>query len=89
MESGITEDGGMWMSVTTEADENYYGGRNGIPQNWNGGIHYSDKYGKDQKQSFNSGYKFSKVNAPAINSSFSKTFLPDSSWQSNSNKVCM
>ncbi len=85
MESGITEDGGMWMSVTTEADENYYGGRNGIPQNWNGGIHYSDKYGKDQKQSFNIGYKFSKVNAPAINSSFSKTFLPDSSWQSNSN----
>lgn len=84
MTSGITEDGGMWVSVTNDGDDNYWGGRNGIPQNWSGGLHYSNKFGKDDKQSFNSGYKFNKVNAPMENSTFSRTFLPDSSWFSNS-----
>jgi len=85
MTSGMTEDGGMYISMEGDADENYYGGAKGIPQNWNGGLHYSDKFGKDQKQSFNSGYKYSKINAPAENNVFSKIFLPDSSWNSNSN----
>jgi Outer membrane protein beta-barrel family len=84
MESGMSDDGGMFISISNDQDESYYGGRNGIPQNWNGGLHYSDKFGKDQKQSFNSGYRFSKVNAPAINSTFSRIFLPDSSWNANS-----
>ncbi len=85
MQTGMDDGGGMWMSVSRDDDENFYGGRNGIPQNWNGGLHYSNKFGKEDKQSFNSGYKFSKVNAPAINSTFSRTFLPDSSWITNSN----
>lgn len=84
MTTGMTEDGGMFISMTTDADENYSGGRNGIPQNWNGGLHYSDKFGTEQKQSFNSGYRFSKVNAPALNTTFSRVFLPDSSWNTNS-----
>ena len=84
MESGMSDDGGMFISISRDQDDNYYGGRNGIPQNWNGGLHYSDKFGKDQKQSFNSSYRFSKVNAPALNSSFSRVFLPDSSWNTNS-----
>jgi len=84
MTSGISEDGGMWVTVTNDGDDNFWGGRNGIPQNWSGGLHYSNKFGKDDKQSFNSGYKFSKVNAPMENSMFSRTFLPDSSWFSNS-----
>ncbi len=83
MESGMTDDGGMFISINNSGDDNYYGGRNGIPRNWNGGLHYSDKYGKDARQSFNSGYKFSKVNADAANSSFSRIFLPDSSWNTN------
>ncbi|MEO5948397.1 MAG: outer membrane beta-barrel protein, partial [Chitinophagaceae bacterium] len=84
MSSGMTDDGGMYINISGDADENYGSGTKGIPQNWNGGLHYSDKFGKDQKQSFNSGYKYSKINAPAENRVFSKIFLPDSSWNSNS-----
>lgn len=84
MQSGVTEDGGMWISVTNDGDENFWGGRNGIPRNWNGGLHYSDKYGKDDKQSFNTGYKFSKINADAESNVFSRTFLADTSWISRS-----
>jgi hypothetical protein len=83
MTTGMSDDGGMWISVSND-DGNYWGGRNGIPQNWNGGLHFSDKFGKDDKQSFNSGYKYSKVNAPGSIRTFSRTFLPDSSWFSNS-----
>lgn len=83
MTSGITEDGGMFISMSSDGDDNYWGGRNGIPTNWNGGLHYSNKFGKDDKQSFNSGYKFSKVNAPARSSTFSNIFQPDSSWKQN------
>lgn len=85
MSTGMTEDGGMWISMSGDADENFWGGRNGIPRNTNGGLHYSNKYGKDDRQSFNSGYKFSRINADAVNSMFSRTFLPDSSWISRSN----
>lgn len=80
-ESSISEDGGMMIMFTNE--NNFYGGRSGIPQNWNGGLHYSDKY-KEGKQSLNSGYKFTKVNAPGGSRTFSNTFLPDTSWFNNS-----
>lgn len=81
MQSGISDDGGMYISINN-GDDNFYGGRNGIPQNWNGGLHYSNKYNND-KLSFNSGYKFSKVEATGLTSTFSKTFLPDTSWSTN------
>jgi len=84
MTMGMEDDGGMWISMSYDADENYWGGRNGIPKNWNGGLHYSNKFGKDDKQSFNSGYKYSKVSAPGVSKTFSKTFLPDSAWNTNS-----
>ncbi len=83
METGISDDGGMYMSFTSDGDNNYWGGRNGIPRNWNGGLHYSNKF-NNNKQSLNGGYKFSKVNAPGVTSTFSKTFLPDTSWSTNS-----
>ena len=82
MVSGISDDGGMFISITDDGG-GYWGGRNGIPKNWNGGLHYSDKY-NNNKQSVNAGYKFSKVNAPGVTKMFSKTFLPDSSWNTNS-----
>lgn len=82
MESGMTEDGGMYISFSTPQEENYWGGRNGIPRNWNGGLHFSNKF-NDSKQSLNAGYKFSKVNAPGLTTSFSKIFLPDTSWSTN------
>ncbi len=82
METGVTDDGGMYMYMNNDG-EDYWGGRNGIPTNWNGGIHFSNKY-NNNKQSVNGGYKFSKVNAPGITSTFSQTFLPDTSWSNNS-----
>jgi hypothetical protein len=83
LESGISEDGGMYMMWNGNDDDNYRGGRKGIPRNWNAGLHYSNKF-NNNKQSVNAGYKFSKVNAPGITTSFSKTFLPDTSWSTNS-----
>lgn len=77
----MTEDGGIIFSISSE--DNYRGGSNGIPKNWNWGLHFSDKY-NNNKQSVNSGYKYSKVNAPGITKTFSNTFLPDSSWNTNS-----
>ena len=82
MTSGVTEDGGMFISFNS-GEDSYWGGRNGIPQNWNGGLHYSNKF-DNNRQSLNTGYKFSKVNAPMANSTFSRVFLPDSSWITNS-----
>lgn len=83
VETGITDDGGMYMVWNGDGDDNYWGGRRGIPRNWNGGLHYSNKF-NNNKQSLNAGYKFSKVNAPGVTSTFSKTFLPDTSWSTNS-----
>ena len=82
MESGISDDGGMYVSISGD-DNDYWGGQNGIPTNWNGGLHYNNKF-NNNKQSVNAGYKFSKVNAPGITSVFSKTFMPDTSWSNNS-----
>src|SRR5688572_30709792 len=76
-----TDDGGIYISNNDE--ESYWGGRNGIPQNWNAGLHFSDKFG-DGKQSINSGYKFSKVNAPVTIARFSSVFTPDTSYTTNS-----
>src|SRR5262249_20673451 len=53
--------------------------RNGIPQNWNAGLHYSNKNNND-KLSFNSGYKFSKVNTDIGVTTHSENFLPDTIW---------
>jgi hypothetical protein len=80
MMTGMSDDGGMYVMMGG-GEDNYRGGANGIPTNWNGGLHYSNKFGK---QSFNAGYKFSKVNAPGVTETFSRTFLPDTSWSSHS-----
>lgn len=82
MTSGVSDDGGLYI-MFNGGEENYSGGRNGIPTNWNAGLHYSNKFNKE-KLSLNSGYKFSKVNAPGVTTIFSNTFLPDTSWTANS-----
>jgi hypothetical protein len=82
LESGVTEDGGMYISFNTPEEDNYWGGRNGIPRNWNGGLHFSDKF-NNGKQSLNAGYKFTKVNAPGLTNTFSRIFLQDTSWLTN------
>jgi len=83
LETGVSDDGGMYMSFT-QSDEDYYDdGHNGVPTNWNAGLHYSNKF-NDNKQSLNAGYKFTKINAPGITNTFSKIFLPDTSWTTRS-----
>ena len=80
----FTDDGGMmFFSGGDDNGDNYYGGRGGIPKNWNGGLHYSNKF-NDGKQSINSGYKFSKVNSPSGQTTFTKNFIGDSSYNTNS-----
>src|SRR4030095_10257750 len=84
MTSGVSDDGGMYIMFGGGGDDNYYGVRSGIPQNWNAGVHFSDKFNKE-KNSFNSGYKYSKVIAPGLTKTFSQTFLPNTDpWSSNS-----
>lgn len=76
-------DGGgimIWNDGGGDGDS-YWNGRGGIPKNWNGGLHYSNKY-NDGKQSLNSGYKISKVNSPGGERSYSTTFTSDSSFSS-------
>ena len=82
MMSGMSEDGGgMYISISNDNDFN--SSRGGIPQNWNGGVHFSDKF-NNGKNSFNSGYKFSKINVLGITNVYSKIFLPGNSWNTNS-----
>ena len=81
----MTDDGGMYISIGGGDDGGYYGGRNGIPESLNGGLHFSDKFNKE-RNSFNSGYKYSKVDAPGVTKTFSEMFLPDSSWSERSVK---
>lgn len=77
---GMMDDGGgMFISFSNDDG----GSRNGIPESINGGLHFSDKFNKE-KNSFNSGYKYSKVDAPGRTDIFSEIFLPDSSWSSRS-----
>jgi hypothetical protein len=82
METGASDGGGMWMSSSNDEFNNFWGGSNGIPQNWNGGFHFSDKF-NGEKQSLNLGYKYNKVNSMVDARNFAKTFLPDTTWFSN------
>ena len=86
MNTGVSDDGGMYISFGGSGEESYWGGRNGIPKNLNGGVHFSDKF-NNGKNSFNSGYKYSKVISPGVTSKFSQLYLPDdpdSIWNRNS-----
>ncbi|WP_018626132.1 outer membrane beta-barrel protein [Niabella aurantiaca] len=66
-----------------------YNSSDGIPTNWNGGFHYSNKFNQD-KHSLNAGYKFTKINAPAYNRSFSRNFINlngrDTTWLVNNER---
>ncbi len=77
--SGVTEDGGMYISY----GGGDYNSSNGIPVNYNGGLHYSNKFNKD-KHSLNAGYRYVRIDAPGNTQVFSKNFTPDSSWNTNS-----
>lgn len=78
----VQDNGDVYFMGGGGGDDNYSGGRNGIPKNWNGGLHYSNKY-NDNKQILNSGYKFSKVNSPSGERTNTTNFVGDSSFAYN------
>jgi hypothetical protein len=82
--NSIVEMDGGGIMITNEGDgDSYYNGRGGIPQNWNGGFHYSNKF-NDSKQSINTGYKVTKVNSPGNERNYTTNFTGDSSYNSSS-----
>ena len=82
MNTELMDGGGIMMYYDGGSNEdNYYGGRGGIPQNWNGGLHYSNKF-NNSKESLNAGYKFSKVNSPSGERAYTTSFFGDSSTSS-------
>ncbi len=78
----VQDNGDVYFNNGGDGD-NYSGGRSGIPKNWNGGFHYSNKF-NNNKQILNTGYKISKVNSPSGERNFSTNFTGDSSYNSNS-----
>ncbi len=82
--TGTDSQGNNVEYYSGSGEDSYRDGRNGIPVNRNGGLHYSNKYRGDSL-SINSSYKYAKVNAPSFASNYSRTFLPDTSWLTNSN----
>lgn len=73
----IIMDGNMIMINSVERNNS-----NGIPTNYNGGLHYSDKYGN--KNSLNGSYKYVQINTPGNTQTFSQNFTADSTWKMNS-----
>lgn len=68
---GIFISSGGWNSST------------GIPINYNGGLHYSNKFNED-KNSLNTGYKFVQIDAPGNTKRFSKNFADATApWSTN------
>lgn len=78
--------GSVSMYWSNGGDDNYSDGRNGIPVSKNVGIHYNNKT-SDGKQSINGGYKMAQVNALGNTRVYSKIFLPDTSYNTNSNST--
>ena len=78
--SSYTDDNGNTYSYS-EGNEDAGAG---IPKNWNGGLHYSNKY-KGDSLNINSSYRVGKVSTPAFSNNISRTYLPDTSWNNNSN----
>ncbi len=78
----VMQDNGDVYFMGGGGDDNYSGGRRGIPKNWNAGLHYSNKY-NDNKQILNAGYKLSKVNSPSGERTYTTNFVGDSSFSSS------
>lgn len=80
------------IDVSDDGSVNFmWGGRDwnssdGIPTNWNGGFHYSNKYNQD-KQSVAAGYKFVKINSPAYRKTNSTVYFPNDSFTLDRSRV--
>jgi hypothetical protein len=77
------ESGGMYIMFNGGQDDDVdFNSSVGFPRNWNLGLQYNNKWGA--KQTFNSGYKFGKINLRSGFSTVSQNFLPNTTWFQNS-----
>lgn len=84
MEMGVTDDGGMYISMSG-GDDGFGGGSywgEGFPKGWSGGLHYSNKWNND-KRHLNGNYKYNKLNTEASGRTTSQYILPDSLYYVN------
>ncbi|WP_315814347.1 outer membrane beta-barrel protein [Paraflavitalea speifideaquila] len=85
MESGMSDDGGMYIMMGGGGDDFDNGGSywgEGLPKGWAAGIHYSNKWNQD-KLHLNGSYKFNKINTEANGRNTSKYILPDTLYYVN------
>lgn len=54
----------------------------GLPVNYNGGFHYSNKFNQD-KHSINAGYRYVQIDAPGNTRTFSQNFTTAAPWRMN------
>ncbi len=83
-EMTMQDNGDVYFSSGSDGEEYFGGGTAGIPKSWNAGLHYNNKY-NNNRNSLNAGYKYAKVNVLANTNVYSKVFLPDTSFNNNSN----
>ncbi len=83
MESGMTDDGGMYISFNN--DDDFDAGRyngEGLPKSWGAGLHFSNKWDKDKKH-LNGNYRFNKLDNNAEITNRSQYILPDTLYYVN------
>ncbi len=83
MESGMTDDGGMYISIQNndEFDGGRYNGE-GLPKSWGAGLHFSNKWDND-KRHLNGNYRFNKLDNNAKITTRSQYILPDTLYYVN------
>ena len=84
MESGMSDDGGMYFMFNNGGDEfdndNFEG--EGLPKSWNTGVNFSNKWDKDAKH-LNGNIRFNKLNNEAQVRTTTQYILPDTLYFQN------
>jgi len=84
METGMTDDGGMYVMFNNNGDEfdnDSFEGE-GIPKSWNTGVNFSNKWDKDAKH-LNGNMRFNKLNNEAQIKTTTQYILPDTLFFQN------
>jgi hypothetical protein len=88
METGVSDDGGMYVMFNNNGDEfdndNFEG--EGIPKSWNTGVNFSNKWDKDAKH-LNGNIRFNKLNNEAEVKTTTQYILPDTLYFQNQDNI--
>jgi hypothetical protein len=89
LETGVGEDGGMFVSFNNNGDEfsnsNFQG--EGLPKSWSLGVNFADKWDKDAKH-LNGNLRYNKLNNNADIRNRTQYILPDTTfYQDQDNQV--